>query len=174
MKVEFAKKEIKEMVVGLPAIMGEKMDRKLAYAIAKNSDFIERENKAIDEEIKKIEGYADYEKERMETVRQFSQKNPQGEPIVRAGRYPIEDEYKFNLALEELQKKHKKALDEFNDMLEEKVTTDCHMTTLDTVPEQISAAQMRMIMKFVQDEPVLKSVDSKPKVSDIRSKKKGE
>ena len=145
---------------------------KWAYAIARNVEKLRPEVEALRKAYTMSEEFADYEGKRLELARKHSVKEKGTPKTVKIGQteeYLIADKDKFNQEIAKLQKKYNKAiverkkqLEDFNEILEEKVEMDLHMIDSDYIPEEITPEQVSAIMPIIREkeDKVLTSPES--------------
>ena len=133
---------------------------KFAYAVAKNLQVVTEECKVLEKLQEPTEAFKAFEAERMEIIVKVAEKDETGNPKVTDNQYTIlaENREQFALDMQELQTKHKEALEardkqitEFNALLEEPVDITLFNVKFDCLPADITAAQITAIMAIVEE-----------------------
>lgn len=130
--------------------------KQFAYAVFKNKSLIEEELK-IFEKLKRDPHpqYQDYENERTILCITHSKKDDNGEPVINAGKYDIEDLGVFQKEFDELKVKYqevfddlKQAEDEYNDFLNDESKCELVKVSVSDLPDDIDA-QFLMALKHM-------------------------
>lgn len=134
---------------------------KWAYAVARNIAKLKGEVEALQKAYSADKDFMTYEKQRLELAQKYSVKEKGNPKTVKVGgneEFLIADKDKFNQKLKKLQKEHKKAIDErqkqvddFNEILKEKIEIDLYMIDSDYIPEGITPAQVSAIMPIISE-----------------------
>lgn len=159
--MKLTKKQILELNEALASV-GNLSGVKFAYAVARNLDKLKPEVDALNKAIAVSEEYAVYDKARLELVKQYAVKNPDGSyktvPLNNSMQYIIKDEEAFQKALDELRKNHpafaeREQLEkDYEILLKEEADVDLYIIPLSYIPEGIITAQMNGILPIIADE----------------------
>ncbi len=129
---------------------------KFNYAIAKNSDKIKSEVKALQKIIEMSKDYKKFDDERIELVKKYSKKDDLGLPMVSDNQYILDNKEEFDVEFELLKDKHKtsveereKQLEEYNEILNERIEIDFYKIKLELIPENISTSEMSVLFPLI-------------------------
>ena len=136
-----------------------------AYTIARNSEQLKSEVRAIQKVAKAEEDYVTYDKDRVELVKKYAVKENGTEKIVGEGEnahYVISNQEDFDKELKELQKKHRKAIDrrieqekELDAFLDKEVEVVLFMLKFEDLPQNITPGQLEALSPILaKDDPV--------------------
>ena len=117
---------------------------KMKYFVSKNGEIAKTEIKAINDA-----GYSEYEKDRVEVVKKFGDKDDKGELKTNEnGTVNIKDIEGFNKEIEGLKEKHKKLFE----FLEEEVEIKLHQIKLSDMPDlPLGQADMDALLILIED-----------------------
>ena len=132
---------------------------KFAFAVAKNLDLVRSELIAFQKASEPSKEFAEYETKREELCVQFSEKTPEGEPIILNNNYVIKDgKRSFDLKIKALKEDFKKALEIQDKKVEESrkyLEEDCEVQLIilvkSEIPDDINAEQLRAIKYMIKD-----------------------
>jgi hypothetical protein len=162
--MKLTRQQVLELYGVLNAIGQKDMVSKGAYAVSKNKRIAETEVKIVEEirnSFKIPEGIHKFNDERLELCKSFANKDESGEPKVIDSRFDISEEKKdeFETAISNLRENYKEDFDkqeqtnkEFQELLEEEIEIDFHMTKLEHLPEKVTGHQMEVLMDIIIDE----------------------
>jgi hypothetical protein len=119
---------------------------KFSYAIAKNFNILKPEIDIINEVLKP------FNEKHKELAEKFCKKE-NDRPVIVNDSYTFEgkNEEIFHKEFEDLKKKNKKLLDDYDKLLEEESTIKLFKIKLSEVPENISTKQMVSIIELVEE-----------------------
>jgi predicted transcriptional regulator len=161
--MKFTRETVAEIYGILNLISDKKTTAKGAYAISKNKRLIEVEVKSIQDAYSNRaipQGVQDFEKERIETCKVFSDKDENGEAIIAGGKFAIPPEKiaEFNKEIEALAEKHKDALEEkeklekeLADLLQGEVDLPLHKIKFTDLPDDVSARDIDTLGELIED-----------------------
>ncbi len=151
----------------LETLMQKEMKAKGAYGIAKNKKVVEEEVEVLREaqaKIQPMEEYLEFEKQRIDVCKDFSDKDENGEAKTISGpgggQFMIPDEKKpdFEAKVEELKEEFKEAIEdkdkkeaEWNELLSEEIELDVHVIKIDFLPDNITPAQIDILGEIVSE-----------------------
>lgn len=123
---------------------------KMRYFLSKNNG---EGNTIFGPELKAINdaGYADYEKKRIDLLKEFAEKDDKGNIItLENGQADIKNMEAFTKAHEEM----RKSFDELWKFIEGEAETTPHLIALDDIPDEIIEDQITMdrLRKYIKDE----------------------
>lgn len=131
---------------------------KFTYAIAKNLSLLKSDIEALQKSLEPTEEYQKFDKERMELVKKYAQKDEKGNPVVQGTQYVLEDEKAFDKGFEALKKKNSelvkersKQLIEYQELLKTESTVVLHKVNLNDCPKELNAAQMHGILPIIEE-----------------------
>ncbi len=157
------KKELFALQAGLTAV-GKLQGVKFAYAVAKNSQIIKHELKALQEAVKPSDKFIEFDQKRIELCRDHAEKDEKGSSIIVGSEFSIRDRQSFDIDLEGLREKHAEAVvqreaqvEEYEHLLEESCELSLHKIGKDDLPENITAEQMLGIIEIVEDKELEKN-----------------
>lgn len=144
----------------LNAIGSKAFNVRVAYAISKNKQVIQKEIEALNEALKPSEGYNAFEKERISLAKTHSKKDGNGRPVTQQTSigevFVMEDQTKYDALLSELKEKHKAAVEEHEgklqqreEMLEDDITLELHGIKLTDLPETMSVNEIGALSLFI-------------------------
>jgi len=155
-------KELLELMSNLNAC-SDLIGVKFAYGVARNKSMLKGLIESLDEATKPSKEFSEYDQQRMELAKKYSQKDENGEPKTEVvdnfgnSKFVMEDEKTFNVELEKLRKKYKKALDErkkqdddFQALLEEESKFKPYLIEEKDIPKDISAGQLSGIFEIIK------------------------
>jgi len=132
--------------------------KQFAYAVFKNKSIIEEELKIFDK-LKRDPHpqYQGYENERTALCINHSKKDKNGNPIVNAGKYDIEDLESFQKEFEELKEKYvevfddlKSAEDEYNAFLNDETKCELIKVKISDLPDDIDAQFLMALKNMIE------------------------
>ena len=133
---------------------------KLAYAVAKNAEKIDREIKVLNKILEPSEAYLVYAKELKELQNEYCRKDASGNPVIEKDQYVMNDMAAFKSDYDALKTKHtlvlaerEQQIDEYNQLMDEESDIELHHVSIDNIPEDITPEQMEAIMPFLDGEP---------------------
>lgn len=135
---------------------------KFAYFLVRNKKKLQPEIEALEESLLPSEAFKGYDTERVKLAEFYSDKDPNGNPIVQNSNYIInEKQTEFDTELASLKEKYKNVIDErekqitdYNKMLDEEVEFDGFKINLTTLPEEIDSTFLEVLMDTnLLDEP---------------------
>lgn len=150
--MELTKKRIIELYSSLGAL-ADFSGAKFAYAITKNISILKPEITAIQEGIKNIKEYQEYEKERIKLAESHSKKDENGnflKKITMTGEsYDIENQGKFEKDFEKLKEKYAKGIKEYEDFLKTNCKVTLHQMSHADLPETITGRHLNSINEIL-------------------------
>lgn len=157
------KKDLKRFRDGLAAVIlsGKYPEFKFSYAVVKTHRLIETEILDLEKTNKPSAEYEEFEKKRQELVMKYAKKDKDGKPMTfQSGntvKAHIDDVDACNAAVEELRKKHAKAVNEqeeknkkFEKYLEEPAETKIHTIPENLVPKDISSLHLHGVFEIIK------------------------
>jgi hypothetical protein len=132
------------------------------YAVAKNFALIEEEAKAIEKALRPSAEFIEWDNQRLELCKKYSDRDEHNHPVKDNGKYVIgihKDE--FDLEMAELNAKYKKAIDQQNlknsqdsEFLKEEVDVGNSFVPIryEDIPDEIPARVMKPLL-FIITEP---------------------
>jgi len=154
------KQEVLNLFNGLQAVSN-LPGAKWSYAVARNITKLRPEVEALQKAFTPSEEFNVYDQKRIELAQKYSVKEKGVPKTVKVGmseEYLIADKDKFNKELFKLQETYKKTLDErkkqvddFNEILEEKIEVELYMVDSEYIPEAITPAQLSNIMFIIRE-----------------------
>lgn len=155
------------------------LGRKFGYAIARNQSKLQRYADSFQKGLKKDEGYQAYDSARVELAKEMAMKDPEGEPILKDGKYVQKNQGLFEERLTELRRseEHKEAWDSYEEAMKEKVKDDdgkdpnLYAIKLSWIPDNHAfTGQINKVMvDFIEDD----SEEIEKKEKEKSSKKDG-
>lgn len=131
---------------------------KFAYAIARNTDKLQSEMKAIGTAKEPSEAFKTYNTERENLAKKHAVKDDKGQPVISGNEYVVEDNDAFNKEIKALQKQHakvieayEKQLEDYNKLLETESEVELYKIPLSDIPENISVEQMSALYPLIQE-----------------------
>ena len=131
---------------------------RFAYAVSRNINMLKHEIELIDKLTQPSKEFTEYEQERVKLNIEFAEKDDKDQPKTVDGHYVINDMKAFKKAMEGVQKKHKKTIDErekqladFNKFLEDESTFVPYKVKMANVPENITAQQLSSVFAIIDD-----------------------
>lgn len=169
MKVTIRAKKLETLMKGLHSCDNMKGkpgedQRKLAYAIAKNFDRVERELDIIRSANKPDKEYDEYEEKRKELCRKHALKDEKGQPTITFDGvqhvFVMEDQEFFDSEMEVLQQEYQAVLEREEQrksdhrkwLEEEEIQFEGHAIKEEWVPEDVTPVQMRALLPFLEPE----------------------
>jgi len=157
------KQDVLQLFNGLQAVSN-LPGAKWSYAVAKNMVKLRPEVEALQKALTPDQEFIEYDKKRQELAEKYAVKKDGMPKKVKVGNieeYLIADKDKFNKELFKLQETYKKALDErkkqvddFIEILEEKIEVELHMVDSEYIPEGITPAQLSKVMPIIREKKV--------------------
>jgi len=143
---------------GLPLLGGLK-GPKFTYAVARTKSNLTKVIEALTESLESPEDYKEYEKLRTELCEKHAEKDDTNSAIIKAGKYVLQDNEAFDKDLEALKEEHKAAVDAreeqvkgYEELLKEETSFKYYVVKQENLPQEISQAQMDVIIQFVEEE----------------------
>lgn len=137
---------------------------KFSYAVARNINLLKPELESLEKSMELPEKFKEFEKERIELVEKWAEKDDKGKPKKEKAENGAEqyimgaDEKKFEKEFTALKTKHKEAVSAREKQVEEYtklLTTDSEVKLykikLDDVPKEITAKQMAGIYNIIDE-----------------------
>lgn len=136
---------------------------KFAYAVEKNKNLLKQEVESVQEAIKPLENFQEYDAKRMKLAEQYAEKDEKGKAKTRkldngVEEYVITDLDAFNKDFEALKEENKSVLeerdaqiDEGNRLLDEEITIELYKIKLADVPEDITGEQMETVYQIIEE-----------------------
>jgi len=147
------RKEIRFFWEGIQAIITDDLDRKLAYAIARNRSRLRSVVEAIEEASKPVPAF---EKKRVELAREMAQKDGSGNPIMMPDQksFVVADMVTFNEKLETIRKSTKQTArdKQVEKFMEEKEEVDIYQVPFELFPDTIRPDIMEALLPMVEEE----------------------
>lgn len=167
-------KEVVNLYGALNSLGGKAFNVRVAYAISKNKQKVQKEIDAFNEALKPTEAFKTYEKERIALAKLHSKKDDTGNPVTKmtpvGELFVMENQLNYDKLLNELQEKHKEAVEEHkerlrqrDEMLEDTITLDLHGVKLSDLPETMSVSEMEAVALFIIEDET-----KKPELSVVR------
>ena len=134
---------------------------KFRYACARNGRRLRSIKKDLEAAIEPSDEYRKYDADRMELAQNLSLRKPDKTPTIMNGQYVIDPDKKeeFDKGIKDLKKKHKKAVDEYEqqqkgykEILNEDIEVDLHFVNMEFVPQTVGIRQMEGISMFLKEE----------------------
>jgi len=147
------RKKIRFFWEGIQAIITDDLDRKLAYAIARNRSRLRSVVEAIEEASKPVPAF---EKKRVELAREMAQKDGSGNPIMMPDQksFVVADMVTFNEKLETIRKSTKQTArdKQVEKFMEEKEEVDIYQVPFELFPDTIRPDIMEALLPMVEEE----------------------
>lgn len=131
---------------------------KFSFGISRNIAILKPEIESLVKATEATEEYKAYDAERIELCKKHSEKDANGEAVLENNEFKIINRKEFNKELEELNKKHQKAIDardeqikEVNDLLEKDTEVTLYKIKLSEVPEEITTNELRSIIDIIEE-----------------------
>jgi hypothetical protein len=129
---------------------------RFAYAVSKNKKFIQDELELVEKTLVQSDAFKEYEGKRVELCAKHSNKQENGEPVMKDNMYDIIDRKKFDKELKVLQAEYKEAMDEhlqkvkdYETLLEEDSDIEFKTIKLEVVPTEITASRLDPILFMI-------------------------
>jgi len=174
--VKLTNKQVRIMWEIFGRMSGKTLNRKLAFAIAKNKSHIEHIVKALDEVRKPAEEYREFESKRYDVVKEYGKRDKEGNlKIINGIEYEIDPKKRkeFDEKVEALKEEYKEVIErtetqvkEYADVLDEKVEVDLHFINEDLLPEEITPAEIEGLSHFIAWNDVEESGTTPPAKKD--------
>jgi hypothetical protein len=138
--------------------MGDLTGVKFAYAIVKNKRIVEDEIKLLSESLKASDKFTEFDKKRVEIVKEHADKDEKGEAKIEGNQYVVSDTKAMEAAIDPLKEEYKDTIEareaqikEFNEMLEKEINIELYKIKQDDLPKDISVAQLESIRWIVEE-----------------------
>jgi len=140
-------------------LAGEKVSVKFHYVVLKNKLLIEPEVKTLQEAQQPPEGYQEFEKKRMDTCREFCEKED-GNPKLQAGNFVIPDEQKekFDETIAALKEEYKETIatmesnrEQFLELLKEEVPIDFVPIPFSILPDSLLGSDVELLFDLIEE-----------------------
>jgi hypothetical protein len=138
--------------------MGDLTGVKFAYAIVKNKRIVEDEIKLLSESLKASDKFTEFDKKRVEIVKEHADKDEKGEAKIEGNQYVVSDTKAMEAAIDPLKEEYKDAIEareaqikEFSEMLEKEINIELYKIKQDDLPKDISVAQLESIRWIVEE-----------------------
>ena len=118
---------------------------KFAYGVIKNIRLMENEIVSIQESIKPVKDFMEYDMERMNLAKKHSKKDKNGNPVIENNNFVLESEKEFELEFEALKEKHSSVLSERQKQIE------LYKIKMSDIPQDISTEQLAGIFDIVEN-----------------------
>ena len=148
--------ELFSLLRGLRAV-AELRGGKFAYAVAKNTDIVGREVRALEAANQPPPAFIAYDQARIDLCKEHAEKGEDGEPVVDGSEFVIADHPTFDAAFAELRGEHAVALDErtkqlaeYRALLAERSDVELHLLDEEHVPTDISGAELLPILPILR------------------------
>jgi len=156
MKIQLS--ELIELSQGLTAV-DPLRGVKFTYAVAKNNIAIRKEIQSCKAALKETKQHKEYNKKRIEICEKHADKNENGKPIFKGDTYSgVVGNKDFEKEIDDLKSKYsnaiserKKAIEDYNELLEQEVDVNIHKLKREDLPVDITAGQLTGIMPIVTD-----------------------
>lgn len=150
--------ELGVLLQGINAV-GSLKGLKFAYAIAKNKKAVTSEVEILQESIKPSEGFAKYDKERMELCKELADKDDKGNPKMANNEFVIvANKEDFDIRVKALRERNKDVIDErdkqlkeFNELLKAESDFKPFKIDFEDVPQDITADAMSKIAELINE-----------------------
>jgi len=155
MKVK--KRELLKFAEVIKSFEGLKYSTKFSYFLTKNKISCRDEIEALDEARKPDQKFLDFELERVKIAQEYSDKNPDGSPVIRNGAFIIlsENQDKFDKELTKLRKVSKttiedrdKQIEEFERIINEETDFNGFKIKLSELPTQIEPVIVEVLVNL--------------------------
>lgn len=157
--VKLTNKQVRIMWEIFGRMSGKTLNRKLAFAIAKNKSHIEHIVKALDEVRKPAEEYREFESKRYDIVKDFAKRDKEGNlKIINGLEYEIDPKKRkeFDEKVEALKAEYQEVIErtekqvkEYSDVLDEEVEVSLHFINEDILPDEITPAEIEGLSHFI-------------------------
>lgn len=131
---------------------------KFAYAVIRNLNILQPEIEALQKSAEPSKDFNIFEMARVELAKKHAKKDKNGEAVVEANQFVIENKEKFDKEFVLLRKKHKEAvanrdkqIAEYNKLLEEEVKIELFKIKMSDVPQDISTEQLKGIFEVIEE-----------------------
>lgn len=134
---------------------------KFAYAVARNLSKISEEMEALQKAQMPSDAFLKYDKERVELVLKYAERDTQGNPVVVNNQYTILSKKKMEFEAKgaELEASHKDVLDaykahqkEFDALLEGSCEFNLVKVKSEVLPEDITGETLSLILPMIEEE----------------------
>ncbi|MFW6001835.1 MAG: hypothetical protein ACOCQD_00685 [archaeon] len=133
------------------------------YAIIRNKKLLEDEVNSIDGiDLSKIEGYGEFERERVELCHKYSLKDENNNPTIQEGRYTIDPrkQDEFIKELRDLEEKYHDAVnerkrqeEELEKLLNEEIKISLYPITIEMIPDDVlTSQQLESVINIIKDD----------------------
>lgn len=148
------RKDLLELWKLINNLRGTQYNIKFSYFLAKNRKRIQSEVEILDETVKPSDAYTIYDNERASTANRFSDKDPDGKPVIVNSNYMITEKLEeFNKEINNLKEKHKNVIDErdkqnedYDKLLDEEVEFDGYAIKMCEMPDRLDAVSLEVFM----------------------------
>lgn len=159
--MKITKQEALDLYNGLQAV-GNLPGAKWAYAVARNINILQPEINSLQKAYAiNDKKYQEFNNKREELARKHAKKEDGKPKKINTGNkqeYILEDTKAFEKEFKKLKKEYKNAvekrekqIEEFNEILKEKIEIDLYMINPDYIPEKITPAQVSNIMLIIDE-----------------------
>ncbi len=133
---------------------------KFNYAMAKNLDALKAEVTALEAGLKHSEGFAAYEKKRIEILEEGAViDEATGKPVIENNSYKLKDRTKTLADLDVLFKKNKKFIDEYNKQVtdhnglleQENTSFKPYKVKPEDLPEELTTQEINSIFDLIEE-----------------------
>lgn len=153
------KKDIISLYNGLNSV-GSLVGVIFGYAVNKNISIIKPEIEALQKVATPAKEFLEFDQKRIDIVKKYAKKDDKGDFIVKDNQYDVgENRELVEQEVEALKEENRvvidardKQINEYNTLLEEEVKVDLYKVKLESVPKDITAAQMASIFLIVDGE----------------------
>jgi hypothetical protein len=132
---------------------------KFNYAMVRNKSILKSELALVESAFKASEKYFQYDSKRVDLLKKYAEKDEKGNPVIESNNFKLlpEEEKKFldelNVVKEEFAdalKEREKQSQEFNKLLDEPISFELHMISLDIIPDEVTKEQMEILMPLIR------------------------
>ena len=132
---------------------------KFAYAMAKNQKTIRKVIVDLQKEmIMPSSEYREYDDERLDICKMFSDKDENGNPIIENGKYKIDNQKKFKKETDKLREEYKDIVEEqedkikeYQEKLKEEVNVELYKVKKEYLPKDITPMQLGRILSLIEE-----------------------
>lgn len=126
---------------------------KFSYCLKRNIDLLLPEVEAIDKAKLSSPEYMEYEQKRIDLVKNYAQKDENGEPIVKDNEFQGVDfnNPDFVEKYSKLNKEYEKPLKEINELMDQESDVQLYKLNINDVPNELESLELNKIYSIISE-----------------------